>query len=289
MGHDGRESRRDPGWPGHPDAVAPTVLLLGGFLTAPPMYARFVDRLEARGAAAVVVANVWTPDWLLASARGTGPIATRSARALLAAARIGRAASEGAPLLVVGHSAGGITARLLTAPEPFPGRRFGAASRIGAIVTLGTPHRLSTGEGIGRRLDDVASSIADGFVPGTYFAPWIGYVSVASRAIRGDPDGNGRERVAHLLYRSLIGRAAVPGVEGDGLVPVSAAALDGARQVVLEHALHGPGAGGPWYGTDDEVDVWWPVALEAWREALRHRARSGDVDGQAISSLARAY
>ncbi len=72
----------------------------------------------------------------------------------------------------------------------------------------------------------------------------------------------------------MIGRAAVPGTEGDGLVPVVATALAGARSIVLDHSLHGPGAGGPWYGTDDEVDVWWPVAFEAWREALRCRARS---------------
>jgi hypothetical protein len=225
----------------------------------------------------VVVANVWTPDWLLAGVRGTGPIATRSARALLTAAHVGTDVSEGAPLLVVGHSAGGIIARLLTAPEPFAGRRLGAASRIGAIVTLGTPHKLSNGEGIGRRINEVASSIADAIVPGSFFAPEIGYVSVASRAVRSDPRGTGRERVAQLLYRSIIGRAAVPGTEGDGLVPVAATALAGARAVVLDSCIHGPGASGPWYGGDDEVDVWWPVALEAWREALRRRAKSAGV------------
>lgn len=270
----GQRSDDVPGWLGHPDAIAPTVLILGGFLTAPPMYARLVSRLKARGAAAVVVASVWTPDWMLASVFGTGSIATRSARALVAAGRVGGDLSEGAPLLVVGHSAGGIVARLLTAPEPFAGRRFGAASRIGAIVTLGTPHRVSSGEGIGRRINEVASSIANALVPGSFFAPEIGYVSVASRAVRGDPGGTGRERVAHLLYRSVIGRAAVPGTEGDGLVPVVATALAGARPIVLDYSLHGPGAGGPWYGTDDEVDVWWPVALEAWREALLCRAAS---------------
>jgi hypothetical protein len=274
---DGRISSNVPSWLGHPDSIAPTVLILGGFLTAPPMYLRLVRRLEARGAAAVVVANVWTPDWMLASALGTASIAARSGRALLAASRVGRDRSEGAPLLVVGHSAGGIVARLLTAPEPFAGRRFGAASRIGAIVTLGTPHRVSSGEGIGRRINEVASWIADSLVPGSFFAPEIGYVSVTSRAIRGDPGGTGRERVAHRLYRSVIGRAAVPGTEGDGLVPVVATALAGARPIVLDHSLHGPGAGGPWYGTDDEVDVWWPVALEAWREALRCRAMSAGV------------
>jgi hypothetical protein len=278
MTDDVRTSSDVPGWLGHTDTIAPTVLVLGGFLTAPPMYARLVSRLKARGAAAVVVANVWTPDWMLASVLGPGSIATRSARALLAAGRVGGDPSEGAPLLVVGHSAGGIVARLLTAPEPFAGRRFGAASRIGAIVTLGTPHRVSSGEGIGRRISEVASSIANALVPGSFFAPEIGYVSVASRAVPGDPGGTGRERVAHLLYRSVIGRAAVPGTEGDGLVPVVATALAGARSIVLDHSFHGPGAGGPWYGTDDEVDVWWPVALEAWREALRCRARSAGAD-----------
>lgn len=270
----GRRPGKGAGWLRHPDSVAPTVLLLGGFLTAPPMYSRLTQRLKDRGAADVVVANVWPPDWLLASVRGTGPIATRSARALLAASRLAAGGSEGAPLLVVGHSAGGITARLLTAPEPFAGRRFGAASRIGAIVTLGTPHEVSSGEGIGRRIHDVASSIADGLVPGAFFAPEIGYVSVASRAVRADLTGTGRERVAQLLYRSVIGRAAAPGTEGDGLVPMAATVLAGARRLILDRAFHGPGAAGPWYGTDAEVDVWWPVAVEVWREALRCRASS---------------
>src|ERR1035437_6904092 len=156
-----REIRPEPGWTNHLDSVPPTVLILGGFLTGPPMYRRLVERLGARGAAGVVVANVWPPDWLIAGVRGVGPLTTRSGRALHGAWRLSRDVSRGAPLLVVGHSAGGITARLLTAREPFPGRRFGAALFIGAIVSLGTPHRLATGEGIGRRLSEVAAATAD--------------------------------------------------------------------------------------------------------------------------------
>jgi hypothetical protein len=260
------------GWRDHPDSVKPTVLVLGGFLTAPPMYRRFVERLRARGAAGVVVANVWTPDWLLVSARGPGAIATRSGRALLEAGRLAAEVSEGAPVLAVGHSAGGLIARILTAAEPLPGRRFGAAARIGAIVTLGTPHLMATGEGIGKRLNVVVSEIAEKAVPGAFHSPQIGYVSVASRRIRGDPAGTGRERVAHLLYRSILGRAAVPGLEGDGLVPVVAAMLAGSRQIVVDDAVHGPSAGAPWYGTDGPMDVWWPAALSAWHEALAYRA-----------------
>ncbi len=279
-----RSAKGTPGWRGALDSVPPTVLILGGFLTAPPMYRRMVRRLEDRGAAGTVVADVWTPDWVLAGGRGIGPICTRSAKALRDAVRLSREVSGGAPLLVLGHSAGGITGRLLTSPEPIEGRRFGAARWIGAIVTLGTPHRLPSAEGIGSRINEVGSSIAEATVPGAFFAPEIGYVSVASRAIRGDPAGTGRERVAHLLYRSVIGRAAVPGTEGDGLVPVAAAALEGAREVVLDGALHGPGAGGPWYGSGDALDVWWPIAQETWRSSLQHRARAARTVDRAAAA-----
>src|ERR1035437_9571864 len=126
-----REIRPEPGWTNHLDSVPPTVLILGGFLTGPPMYRRLVERLRARGAAGVVVANVWPPDWLIAGVRGAGPLATRSGRALHGAWRLSRDVSRGAPLLIVGHSAGGITARLLTARGAFPGRRLGAAPALG--------------------------------------------------------------------------------------------------------------------------------------------------------------
>ena len=63
----------------------------------------------------MVVAGVWTPDWLIASARGAGAIATRSGKALVEAGRLAAEVSDGAPVLVVGHSAGGLIARILTA------------------------------------------------------------------------------------------------------------------------------------------------------------------------------
>ena len=262
---------RDVRWRDDPDSVRPTVVVLGGFLTAPPMYRRFVDRLRARGAAGVVVASVWTPDWLLAGRRGPGAIATRSARALLAAGRLSAEVSGGAPVLVIGHSAGGLIARILTAAEPLPGKRFGAMARIGAIATLGTPHVMAEGEGIGKRMNALVTRVAEAAAPGTCHSPMIGYVSVASRAIRADPAGTGRERVAYLLYRSVLGRAAVPGTEGDGLVPVASAFLAGSRQMTVDDAVHGPSAGAPWYGTDGPMDVWWPAALSSWHDALRYR------------------
>ena len=288
-------------WRDAPDKVAPIVLVLGGFLTSPPLYVPMRRRLLERGAAGVVVASVWTPDWLLAARRGVGPIVTRSGRALLAAGEMAARSprSLGAPLLVVGHSAGGITARLLTSPESFAGRRLGAAGRIGAIVTLGTPHRVTQAGWAGRRLADAATEFANRVVPGPAFAPTTGYLAVASRYRVGRRHGDRSERSAFAVYRSVLAEAAdaanaadaadaanAPGIDapagidadatidGDGLVPVPSAALAGVEAIVLEGIAHGQARRAPWYGSDEALDVWWPRAVAVWQAALQ--ARLGD-------------
>ncbi len=57
-------SRAGRRWRDEPDAVRPVVLILGGFLTSPPLYIPLARRLWHRGAADVLIARVWTPDWL---------------------------------------------------------------------------------------------------------------------------------------------------------------------------------------------------------------------------------
>ena len=265
-------------WRDAPDECDPTVLILGGFLTSPPLYFPMRRRLLERGAAGVVIAPVWLPDWLVAVGRGMGPILTRSGRALFHAGEVaeGSARSGGAPLLVVGHSAGGLTARLLTSPELFAGRRLAAAPRMGAIVTLGTPHRVAPAGLAGRRLADAATDFADRVVPGPAFAPTTGYLAVASRSVIGRADGDAGERVAYGLYRSIDADAgadvlACDGVEGDGLVPVASARLSGVETILLDGIAHGQARRGPWYGSDEALDAWWPRAVEVWHAALRVR------------------
>ena len=68
-----------------PDELAPVVLVAGGFLTMPGSYDGLAALLRERGAADVLVAPVYVPDWMLAAARGLGPITTRVGRALLEA------------------------------------------------------------------------------------------------------------------------------------------------------------------------------------------------------------
>jgi hypothetical protein len=257
-----------------PDDLAPVVLVAGGFLTAPGWYRSMADALRARGAAEVVVAGVYPPDWVLCAARGLGPVTTRVGRALLRAGERSRADSvtRGAPILFVGHSAGGLVGRLLTSPVPFEGRRLNASGRIGALVTLGTPHIVGDDARWGSRIADAGARFANRHVPGAFFVPTTGYLAVASRYVVGHhetPDG--RSRFMRQLYEDVHPAPDLPIVAGDGLVPVASALLPGARHLVLDDAVHGPGVRDPWYGQDAQVDAWWPVALETWREALRAR------------------
>ena len=250
----------------------PTVLLIGGFLTAPPVYRPFVQRLRDRGVGAVVVANVWSPDWLLASAIGMGPILTRASRALLRASARAREVSLGAPVLVVGHSAGGMVARLLTSPVPYEGRPLGGSGRIGAIVTLGTPHVVTDDGAFRNRVGSATAAFANANVPGPWFAPSTGYLAVASRIQAGRPHGDVRERAAWFAYQGIAPDPGAAEIEGDGLVPLERALLPGAPSIVFDDAAHGQSIGRDWYGSDRFLDRWWPLAIGAWEGALRARA-----------------
>jgi hypothetical protein len=274
-----------------PADLRPTVLVLGGFVTSAPIYRPFVAALRARDAADVVVAPIWTPDWILAAVRGMGPLTTRAGKALMraSAASAASSASRGAPLLIVGHSAGGMLARLLTSPVPFQGRRLNGSSRIGAIVTLGTPH-VAAGGRWGGRIARAVTRFADLNVPGACFAPTTGYLSVASRAIAaGEEPEDGAERFIRRLYDGVLPQPGVDPVTGDGLVPTAAALLDGARQLVLDSAIHAPSASASWYGADAQLDRWWPIALETWRAALtarQVRARARATAGETMATEA---
>ena len=254
----------------------PTVLVIGGFLSSPPVYGPFRERLLERGVRHVEVARIWTPDWLLSVRRGGGPIATRAARSLLKAVDV----ADDVPLLIVGHSASGVVARVLTATEPYEGRRFAGARRVGAIVSLGSPHINAMEADQTRWKGSGSATFANRYVPGAFWAPRVGYLSVASRWLAAPSQGerDGREQAARRFYERTLPPPHAPIIEGDGLIPVEAALLPGARQLVLDDAAHAPGAGHPWYGSQDIIDEWWPTALETWQDALAARAELTTVD-----------
>ena len=222
-----------------PGDLAPVVLVAGGFLTTPGWYRPLAASLRERGAAAVVVAPVYPPDWVLCAVRGLGPVTTRVGRALLGAGEASRAqpSSRGAPILYVGHSAGGIVGRLLDLARAVRGPPAQRRWQDRRARHPGHPHPSVTRHA-GSRVADAGARYANRHVPGAFFAPRPGHLAVASRSIVGNDDGeDGRSRFMRRLYEDVHPSPDQPMVAGDGLVPVASALLPGARHLVLEDAV----------------------------------------------------
>jgi hypothetical protein len=256
----------------------PNVLIIGGFLTEARMYEPMRERLLDQGAGRVGITGIHLPDWAAMAFAGMGPLLLRGARAIREARR-----ESSSPLIVIGHSLGGIIARLAMSPDPHDGRQVGVKDDVGCLVTLGTPHtfapRILRGHA-GQR----AAEQLDRCCPGAFFAPWTSYLTVGSTAVR--PRGRAPVRPwLHLLnrvLRDLVGET--PGVPHDGLVGSDRCHLDGARHIEFDDVLHGLFYG-PWYGDAEVLERWWPVAVEEWRSALAARAPNGhQAAGRILSS-----
>ncbi|HET7678097.1 MAG TPA: hypothetical protein VFK38_09630 [Candidatus Limnocylindrales bacterium] len=248
-----------------PTTSGPPVLIVGGFLTSPFLYRRMRQRLLARGAASVAIAPIWTPDWLAAMLVGYRRLTGRTANAI----RRAHATAGGVPLLVIGHSGGGVLARLAMAPRQSAAAAADVAPRVGALVTLGSPGRIFDQVPHPPSVD--AFRFLERTTPGAFFAPRTGYVTVASRYM----EGRGRwwdlrRWSVGLLYAIFVGHRGRRGW-GDSLIPVDASHLDGAEQITLEGIAHGQ-AIASWYGDDRGLDGWWDAAVAAWRMALAARA-----------------
>ena len=169
--------------------------------------------------------------------------------------------------MLVGHSAGGILARLAMAPEPFRGYRGGAAAKVGCLVTLGSPHGLADLPNRYRHAGHDAAEFLDRVSPGAFFAPRTGYLTVGAsftaarfRGVLG--------RLVTEVFSIIIGEEIASA--GDGIVPAAVVHLQGARQVTYDDVRHGV-IGAPWYGDEAVIDRWWPLALELWQDALHAR------------------
>jgi len=246
-------------------ARSPHVVVIGGYLTEPVNYRNLRRRLLDQGAARVSQAPVHLPDWALVGLVGMGPLLLRGARAIREARR---AAPD--PVIVIGHSMGGLVARLAMAPEPFDGRAAQVAGDVGCLVTLGTPHRFEPTIPW-RHPGMVAAGFLERVSPGAWYAPRTGYLTVGSTLTRPARRAPIRS-VVQLSNRVLLGFVGdVEGGRGDGLVGDALSQLDGARHLSYPDVRHGT-LGAPWYGDEAIVDRWWPVALEEWRRALEARA-----------------
>jgi hypothetical protein len=225
------------------------IVILGGFLITKEAYQPMRQRLaELSGQALerVELVPVGRLEWLLtvfpwAWAR----ILDRVAAAVERQAR----ASHTGGVTLVGHSSGGIMARLFLDDRPFEGRRWNGRARVNTLVMLGSPHTALKATPLRQK---VAREL-----PGCVFAPAVRYVSVAGVVdldpARGEASDTAR-RMAPTAYRNSTGDA---NDQGDGLVPVRSALLEGSEAVVLEGVAHGGAFGPRWYGSPEVVTRWW--------------------------------
>ncbi|HUP82758.1 MAG TPA: hypothetical protein VM284_01040 [Candidatus Limnocylindria bacterium] len=244
----------------------PAVLIVGGFATVPLNYWPLRRRLLERGAARVDIAPVWTPDWVLGALLGFGSVMLRTGRA------IGKTWKAGGrtPIIVVGHSAGGIAARLALADRPFNDHIADVSEAVGCLVTLGTPHGLDDLTNRYRHAGHAATSFLNQATPGAYFAPRTSYLSVGGRTPRAAFPGLLGD-LANEAFGVAVGKETH--ALGDGIVPFAAVHLEGATQLTYDDVRHGM-VGGPWYGDEVMLDRWWPVALELWHAALKARSNA---------------
>lgn len=247
----------------------PSVLIIGGFATAPPNYWPFRRWLAEREVTRVDIAPLWPPDWAIGAMLGLGPVLRRTGAA------IARTYHEGGrrPIIVVAHSGGGIAARLAMSPVPYHGRLAGVAEAVGCLVTLGTPHRLDELAGRYHHAGHDATEFLNRETPGAFFAPRTAYLSVGSafpQAVFGGIVG----RLADQVFSMIVGTDTQ--TTGDGIVPAAAVHLPGAEHITFDDVRHGM-IGAPWYGDEQIIDRWWPTALRVWGQALDARARPGDT------------
>jgi pimeloyl-ACP methyl ester carboxylesterase len=195
-------------------------------------------------------------------------------------------ARSGRRVLIISHSAGGWLARAAIGGVPGDGAWARMDERVGAFVSLGSPHSPPP------ELSTCATRGALAFVNENYpgaFVKGISYTTVAGAAVIGSESGSPQitapqsasvdaanalyaqrgegsyAGVAFTNYKMLSG--AGEGVAGDGIIPVRCAHLEGAEQITLEgvtHSINEPGTTLPtdrWYGSEDVVDRWLERAM----------------------------
>ena len=223
----------------------PTVILPGYLASAKP-YQEMEAALEKAGFPAVIV-PIRRRDWLPTIG---GRSVINIVRALDATAQQVMIDHDCNRINLVGHSAGGWIARIYIGESPYdihPSDRQRtlprpARTHVETLVTLGTPH-TSYERWTRKNLDFVNQQY-----PGAFYND-INYVCVAGKAVVG-------EKKDWFAFNSFIMTAGDGDVWGDGVVPLSAAHLDGANNIVMESILHSPRPGQCWYGSESVVTQW---------------------------------
>ncbi|NET38285.1 MAG: alpha/beta hydrolase [Cyanothece sp. SIO1E1] len=225
----------------------PTVILPGYLASAEP-YDEMAKGLEKLGWPTIVV-PLRRRDWFpTLGGRSVTPILQQLDQTVKQAMQRYHASQ----INLVGHSAGGWISRIYLGEVPYDvhqsdqGRicHWAAHPYIASLVTLGTPH-VSQERWTRRNLDFVNNNY-----PGA-FHQQVNYTCIAGKAIYG-----GQRLKNWFTYNSYVLTCGQGTCWGDGITPIAAAHLEGAKNVTLAGVTHSPKPGNIWYGSAAVVKDW---------------------------------
>jgi hypothetical protein len=219
------------------------IVILGGFLAGPFFYKELERTLCSVSGNPVYICGLNVFDWYGAiNARGWLKIMTKLQRLVENVV----CESKAGKITLIGHSSGGVIARLYLASDEFLGFVFNGKRYASHLITLGSPHYNLRGTPMRKFVQDK--------YPDSYFYPEVKYFSVAGTGVSGNNKGNVMERISYYSYRYLSGRG---DESGDGLVPTGSALLRGSKHITLEGVGHPFLAARNWYGKPENVKIWW--------------------------------
>jgi pimeloyl-ACP methyl ester carboxylesterase len=225
------------------------IVIFGGFLSFAAVYSDLQDTLAKLTHQPVSVVATHGYDWLPTVSRlGWVNLLHKLDRAVTAGAR----QSSTGKVTLIGHSAGGVLARLYLSDQTYLGHAYRGLDHVSRLITLGSPHHNRGGLTHGGRM----SRWIERNYPGAYFAPRVSYLAVAGKSKQGNRSGLRAERLAYEVYRDMCGNGAT---WGDGLIPIESAVLHGARSIILDGVSHYAVFGETWYGSPAAVVRWWPA------------------------------
>ncbi|MBW4626885.1 MAG: lipase [Brasilonema octagenarum HA4186-MV1] len=223
----------------------PTVIL-PGYLESGVAYRSLEQSLQELGFLAVTVA-LRRRDWIpTLGGRSVTPILQQ----LHATVNQMLQRCNTSQINLIGHSAGGWLSRIYLGEKPYSGRGevtssvWQAHPLVATLITLGTPH-ISQERWTRWNLDFVNQNY-----PGAFYKN-IRYVCVAGKTIFGQ-----RRRGSWLAYSSYQLTCGKGNTWGDGIIPIEAAHLQGAQNIVIEGVRHSPKSSGLWYGSPEPLKNW---------------------------------
>ena len=223
------------------------IIILGGFLSLAAVYKGLSQALSVLSGQKVWVVETRVFDWLQSISKIGWFLVLNQLDITVRKAQIYSRMSKAT---LIGHSQGGVLARLYLRPEPFMGKHFHGLDHIDHLITLGSPH-LNKG---GLKRGGQMSRWIERHVPGSTYSSRVRYTSVAGKYIRGNSSGSLYERFAQRIYKEICTEGEA---WGDGIIPISSALLPGSQHIIVNGVSHYSLLGEPWYGSEKVLPLWW--------------------------------